>query len=304
MEAAAGPPDGRLGFAGHQTFPFRHGWLKKAVDAVRADPFALSSERAIVILGVGKNMVESIRHWGLATGVLEETSRHGLAVTTLGERLFERWDPFLEDPASIWLLHWLLVTNPNRAAVWHLAFTAYPHPEFTRSQLADWIVGVAQRRGSRVLQSTVARDVDCLVRSYVPSTADRKATPEDTFECPLTDLSLIGGPYEGDIFRFAIGPKRTLPPIILGYALLRFAGHLAPGRMTWSIGECLYEPGSPGQAFKLDEDTLVESIERLAEITNGGIQFDETSGLRQVYFRDTVDDLQLLARYYETGRER
>ena len=57
-------------FSGHETFVFRYTWLKKAIDAVRVDPRVFGQDNAIVTLGVGKNMVRSIRHWGLATGVL------------------------------------------------------------------------------------------------------------------------------------------------------------------------------------------------------------------------------------------
>jgi hypothetical protein len=59
-------------FSGHETFVFRYTWLKKAVDAVSFDPRIFGQDDAIVTLGVGKNMVRSIRHWGLATGTLEE----------------------------------------------------------------------------------------------------------------------------------------------------------------------------------------------------------------------------------------
>ena len=65
-------PGPKSSFSGHETFVFRYTWLKKAVDAVLADSRVFAQEDAIVTLGVGKNMVRSIRHWGLATGVLEE----------------------------------------------------------------------------------------------------------------------------------------------------------------------------------------------------------------------------------------
>jgi hypothetical protein len=60
-------------FAGHETFSLRYGWPKKAVDATAADPLVFTRDEAVIALGVGKNMVRSIRHWGLMTGILEET---------------------------------------------------------------------------------------------------------------------------------------------------------------------------------------------------------------------------------------
>ena len=289
----------RLGFAGHETFAFRHGWLKKAVDAVRFAPRALSSDSAIVELGVGKNMVESIRHWGLATQILADVPQYGLQVTEIGNKLLEEWDPFLEDSGSVWLLHWLLVSNPARAATWHLAFSSYPRPDFTKVDLVQSIVNAAERRGTTARLSTISRDVDCLIRMYVPLTSSAKLTQDDTFDCPLTDLTLITGPRDGDLYRFSVGPKRSLPTEVFGYALLHFTRRAAVGRQTLGIGDCMYSPGSPGQAFKLDENSFVQYVEDLAELSSGAIQFDDTSGLRQVYIRETTDPLHLLTAYYE-----
>jgi Protein of unknown function (DUF4007) len=294
----------RLGFSGHETFSFRHGWLKKAVDAVHRDSKAFSSDRAIVELGVGKNMVESIRHWGLATQVLTDVPGHNLQVSAIGALLLERWDPYLEHPASVWLLHWLIVTNPARAATWHLAFANYPQPDFTKDDLASWTLKYASRRGVNAKQPTVARDVDCLVRSYVGTTSAVRGTPEDTFECPLADLLLISSLRDGETYRFSIGPKRTLPTEVFGYALLQSAQRIASGRRSLSIGDCMYSPGSTGQAFKLDENSLVEYVENLAEITRGGVQFDDASGLRQVYLSEDIDPVSLLTGYYQPEGER
>ena len=114
-------------------------WLKKAVDAVDADPYALHADDAMVRLGVGKNMVSSIRHWGLATGMLAEGSaRRGsrsrpLAPTDLGRLLFldGGWDPFLEDPGTLWLLHWQLASRPEPATTWWWVFNQYPGTIFS-----------------------------------------------------------------------------------------------------------------------------------------------------------------------------
>ena len=54
-------------FSGHETFVFRYGWLKKGLKGLRERPDVFSAEEAVARLGVGKNMVRSIRHWCLAT---------------------------------------------------------------------------------------------------------------------------------------------------------------------------------------------------------------------------------------------
>ena len=88
--AATHEPTGPVSFVGHESFPLRYGWLKKCVDAVAARPDVFAHDDAMVSLGVGKNMVKAIRHWGLITRVIEvdpegAASRgRSLRVTPLG----------------------------------------------------------------------------------------------------------------------------------------------------------------------------------------------------------------------------
>ena len=88
-------PEIRRGsFAGHETFPFRYMWLRKAVTHTEVDTSVFRQEDAMVLFGVGKNMVRSIRHWGLATGMIKEDPSEKdnrgryLMPSTLGDQLF------------------------------------------------------------------------------------------------------------------------------------------------------------------------------------------------------------------------
>ncbi len=71
MSVTASVEQKRSVFGSHEKFVFRQGWLKKGADLVVQDPAIFTRNDALVSLGVGKNMVRSIRHWCLATGVLE-----------------------------------------------------------------------------------------------------------------------------------------------------------------------------------------------------------------------------------------
>jgi hypothetical protein len=130
---------------GHETFAFRNGWLKKGVDAAVENGKVFTEENALVTLGVGKNMVRSIRHWCLATGLLEEESSSGysrpLQATWLADRLFleDGWDPFLEKLGSLWLLHWHVATNRVRGLVWAISFSEYLETEFTKQSIVNFI---------------------------------------------------------------------------------------------------------------------------------------------------------------------
>ena len=61
-------------FSGHESFPLRFGWLAKGVRFCRQRPTGFSADAdAMVDLGVGKNMVRSIRFWALEAGMIEAT---------------------------------------------------------------------------------------------------------------------------------------------------------------------------------------------------------------------------------------
>ena len=99
-------------FARHETFHPRFGWLKKGFARASTDPEVFLRDDATVRLGVGKNMVRSIRYWCAAFKLLESDRPTDFGNQLLGSM---GWDSYLEDPASLWLLHWKLLENPCSA---------------------------------------------------------------------------------------------------------------------------------------------------------------------------------------------
>ena len=69
-------------FSGHESFPCKSLWLKKGYDFV-ANKNDFNSPDAVITLGVGKNMVASIRFWLRAFGVQRTTKRQSLAIIFL-----------------------------------------------------------------------------------------------------------------------------------------------------------------------------------------------------------------------------
>ena len=300
----------RYKFSGHQTFVFRYGWLEKGVQGVEEHPDLFARDDALVLLGVGKNMVDSIRHWCQvaqlvqpSTGTEKNAVRH-LQPTGIAKHLLLTglWDPFLEDDASLWLIHWLIVTNPSIGTSWQLLFSRFNRPDFTRREITNYMQAFAEKEGLKVGESVVARDVDCLIRTYVASTGSKKqAVAEETFDCPLLQLNLVQPSPDGELYRFAIGPKPSLPAAVFAYALHDHFERRQSRTETMSIQECLYGDASPGQVFKLDENSLIEYVEELEDSMGGNIVLDETAGLKQIYRRKAFDPLKVLGDYYQGG---
>ena len=290
-------------FSGHETFPFRYPWLKKGFDAVREDGGVFLRDDATTTLGVGKNMVRSIRYWCLAAGVLEEDGKiQGvLRPTELGGILFadDGLDPYLEDLATLWLLHWQIASNRVRATTWFWAFSHFHEPEFTRETLTAALFKWTQTLGGKqVAESSLKRDVDCFLRTYVPSRHARGDIAEDTLDCPLVELGLITQSSGGQLFHFRRGAQQGLPDGILLYAILRFWEAFAPTAETLALQDLARQPGSPGRLFKIDESSLVDRLEGIEKQTEGALSYGETAGLRQLYRRQQIEPNELLAGAY------
>lgn len=300
----------RLSFSGHETFVFRHSWLKKAVDAVRADPAVFTRDSAIVTLGVGKNMVRSIRHWGLATRVLtEEPKSRGtrLAVTAFGDLIMgvPGFDPYMEDPSTLWLLHWNILKQEQRCTTWHYVFNSFPSTEFTRGTLTQFVLDEARRAGAGALAAnSIRRDVEVFLRAYVGS-SDMRGTGlgEDAFDCPLSELALIEARQGSDLYQLRRSPRPTLSDHAFLYALCDFWNGISQAQQTLAFSEIAYRKGSPGTVFRLDENSIADRLERLDELTEGKFVYTETAGLRQVYRRADIDLNELLEKYYATTGE-
>ena len=303
--------------SGHETFPLRYGWLKKAFDAVESTEGRRESNRhvflgprAIAEFGVGRNMVASIRHWATAAGVIKEGSESTQIETTpLGRRLFSRkgLDPYMEEPTTSWLVHWNIAGNSTKTT-WFWAFNHYPDVVFEREGLVQAIDRLAkEREWPRAAYATIKNDVACFLRTYVALPSSGKSGLEEGLESPLTELGLIRQTGTRERYRFVRGPKPSLGVGVFGYVMTQFWNERFPNTNTLSFEALAYEPGSPGRVFLLDEDDLVDKLSKLESATDGAYRWSETAGLKQV-LRDSMVDaestIELLARDYSSADRR
>lgn len=299
------PEKETVSFSGHESFPLRYGWPKKCVDAVARRPDIFALDEAMVVLGVGKNMVKAIRHWGLTTRVIEldpEGRGKTLRVSAIGQMLFgsDGADPYLEDPRTLWLLHWLISTHREKATTWSWAFGSWNRQAFSRDELLRdlQVTGLPPRTTG----TTIARDVEVFLRTYAPARSTRSMAVEDTLDCPLVELHLLREDPTERRYEFVRGPKPSLDNATLGFALLEFWSRVAPERDTLSFDEILRHPGSPGRVFKLDDDSLVSRFEDVARWSHKALLHDDTAGVRQLLRRKRVDPMDWLRRELSVAR--
>ena len=299
-------------FAAHETFAPRFGWLKKAYDAVAEANDGLSDAflrpSATVDLGVGKNMVQAIRYWASAFKLTDElrpdekTRAHYARVTSDASWLLDTTtgvDPWLENPGSLWLLHWWLRKPRCLAPTWWVAFNLLPGTRFRADDLIDLVEQhIELADWSPVVRSSIAKDVDCLTKMYAPRITQGGGTIEDLLDSPFRDLGLMEAvPDVPRTWRIVDNPRTPVPPEIVAYACVEYMAQVGAKRMQ--LARLAHEPGSVGRAFRLTEPALHG---RVAEVEpyDLGIRLDQS--LAQVSLRLTEDPeavrAMLLDRFY------
>ena len=295
----------KLQFTGHETFPLRQLWLKKAFDAINANapgisPRTVFSGRdSITDFGVGRNMVKAIRHWSVATNIIEERKDH-YKTTELGEFIFAEngIDPYIESINTIWLIHWKLAAESLRSTTWYWLFNHVTEQIIDRDNLLEQLITFVIENGVDVSKTTLKRDLDCCLRSYVPNSG--METPEEASESVLGELGLLRLAGKGK-FEFIRGPKNTLNDAVFAYALLKFWEiHETSSVNTMSFETVTHDYKSPGRVFKLDEDSIAEKLLNLEQISNGKLIWSDSAGIRQIIRVDEkIDSLAILRKAYE-----
>ena len=179
-------------FSGHETFACRYVWLPKALQAIQSDPRVFADEdEAIVELGVGKNMVRSIRFWVEASGTAKP-AQQGLEPTKLGLLIFGGWDPFIEDIQTLWLIHWNLTTQIEHPLfAWEFLFNRWHEPEFTESAVLKAFAKETDGLSKRLSSVTLQQHFQVFLHTYVPARGQKEEISEDNLDCPLTELELL-----------------------------------------------------------------------------------------------------------------
>lgn len=290
-----------LKFSGHESFAIRYGWLPKLYDAVVGDPDAFASdERAILTLGLGRNMVKSIRFWGDALGLIETRGRK-VFPTQLAIRLLdpvEGRDPYVEEQGSLWRMHWRLVAHA-RLGAWTSFFLDMRDTVIPRDRLVAAVSSRAEALGSRISPSTAASHVDILVRTYDAERMGNDAVLEDALGCPLQELELMRAEQVlgTSTLRLARGPKPTLDLPAFAFALHDFWTGTAVGSSAVSLRSLMLARRSPGMVFALDETALYEQLEQIGRtLPSIELRDDGAGGVDLVATRKAaLSDLEALA---------
>ena len=286
-------------FGRHETFALRYGWLPKGFQELSVDSGIFLDDMSTVKLGVGKNMVKSIRHWLRATQMTNDKD----APTEFGEFLLNKEtgvDPYLEDEASLWLVHWLLASNASMATTWYWFFNCFQRTEFTAEEVITSLKDfVNERVSANPALGTLKADAMMVLRMYSEPQLTSRQTYDDLLDAPLSMLGLLSHVSSSKIYQSRSGTQSGLPDGIVDFAIAQVVedieGSLVP------IEELMYsdnERVSVGSIFRLSESEFVTRLERMCQRYPSHLNIRDTAGISQLYILKKLEPMDCLKSYY------
>jgi hypothetical protein len=289
----------KLSFSGHESFYCKYFWLKKGYDFIQNE-HNFNRPDAVVQLGVGKNMVSAIRFWLKAFGLVTADEQP----TELAKIIFDGdgkqgGDPYLNDTGSLWLLHYLLVTQ-ERASIYAIIFNNFRklNKEFTRSHLDKFIQMKCADENLVYTKKTIDTDISVFIRNYYRSTEGTK-NPEEEYSGLLLDLNLLKKVERDglkEVFTLENNTANVPLPILL-YAIL---DGMTAESTTITFTDLLTKSNKVGSVFMLDAEVLDKALRSLEQQYSGQVAFssDAFTGNKTLQIKGEISKNQLLIDYY------
>ncbi|MBL4662532.1 MAG: DUF4007 family protein [Flavobacteriaceae bacterium] len=280
-------------FSGHDSFQCRQLWLKKGYDYV-IENRKFNDEDAVVQLGVGKNMVSSIRFWLKAFNIVDNKD----FPTEFGKRLFDDetgYDPFLEDEASLWLLHYQLVKT-GFASIYSIIFNEFRKEKlfFNKETYVNYLKRIGESDNDfNFNENTVAKDFNVFTNLYKNESESKNI--EDSFTGILSEIELVNTTGKGKDEQFYIenNERDNLSEFIVLYTILdnlNYGNSIGLNSLEFNIN-------SPGSIFALNRLGLMNKISEIVSEFEE-ITFTDQAGIKELQFKNKVEAFTVLDKYY------
>lgn len=276
----------RYCFSGHETFYCKSLWLKKGYDYL-FEGNNFNQDDAVVRLGVGKNMVASIRFWLKAFGLTIDDTPTDIANIVL----HNDGDPFLEDTNTLWLLHYLLVSN-KISSIYNLLFVEYQREkkELDRELLQNFVkrrCNVPEQKNV-YNENTVKKDIGVLLHNYL---APKSLSSVEDFTGIMVGLNLLRRLDNRETYVFNEIAGNAIDNRIILFAIL----DTAKDDTTISF----YEIQELALTFGMPLTKFIEVVRKIEAKYPKQIHYSETSGVRNIQFTGAkFDKNKILRQYY------
>lgn len=274
---------------GHEKFPLREGWINKGLSVAKEKGTHIFLEsQGPDMLGVGTNMVKSIRYWMQACGLLVKDGNKEI-LSDMAEIIYMN-DPYLEDIFSLWILHSNITKNIEQATVWYMFFNRFNVDSFNKADMQKKMQQeLFNYVGQQVTENSLKDDIDVLLNMY--SKGDNKnEDPEDKIISPFSTLGII---KKEDETYYKIQPdlRRIANELVL-YEISSLLDH----NKSISIETIASGERSLGAIYNMTMVTVNKYLDNLEAM--GYIRVDRTAGLDMVYPENMKSPIEIIRDYY------
>ena len=281
----------KLKLKSHESFSIREGWLAKGIKNVKEYGNVFALQNATDILGIGTNMVKSLKYWMTATKLIEEKNRE-IMLSDFGS-IINEYDPYLEDIFSWWLIHINMITNIDDAYIYNLFFNKCNIKTFTKRELYEKLYALLINEKLTFNENILQDEVNMIIKTY---TIDEKIdNPENNFICPLSELNLLKK-VDRDTYEKNRPEIRNLPFWVVYYIICL----LLDDRDNISIDELLKEENSPAKLLNMDKNLINEYLDEMKK--NDLIIINRTAGLNMVYLKKKLSLNEIAEEYFKGDR--
>ncbi len=294
-------------YRGHETFSIRKNWLAKGIQAIDKNPqiFTDKSLSPMDELGIGRNMVTSLRYWLKVLGIAEETrdpkTKKTQTVLTDFGALIAQNDPCVEESGTLWALQYRLASNRESATSWYFFFNEFLQVEFSRDDFVGALQNFDRMNGGSTALSSFESDFECLVNTYVSRFKNGKEIdPEDNLESPFAELGLIDyANLSKRLYRKTSPSAQNIPALVFLSALCSNA--IEHPNQEIPLSDIQNKPFGAGKAFNLDSVALMDI---LGELENqNALRVIRTAGLDVVKLEKGKSAIDCLEEYYATLKQ-
>ena len=276
----------KIRLQGHEKFALREGWINKALMILPENPDAFTRKDATDVFGIGTNMVKSLRYWMRAFGLTNN------AVTELSEigQLVAEYDPYLEKPFTLWIMHSYIAKNLEEATTWFMYFNRCDAEDFDKSEIERILIREVKKytAGVSFSEKSLSNDVDVLLNMY--SRNKEIVDPEDKNVSPFSQLALIKK-MDGRYVKCHPNKKMFSEMIVLYELALRMVG-----KEGVSIEDILFGEKGLAKIYNLSNVMANDYFDRLDAA--GYIRVDRTAGLDMIYPVKKLNPIDIIEDFY------
>lgn len=274
---------------GHEKFQLREGWMNKGLFAAKENGTHIFLEsQGPDVLGVGTNMVKSIRYWMQACGMLKKDGNKE-KLSDIANIIFEK-DPYFEDVFSLWLLHSNIAKNIEQATVWYMFFNRFKADSFSKADLQKKMKQeLFNYVGQQVTESSLKDDIDVLLNMYSKGEIQNE-DPEDKNVSPLSVLGIL---KKEDETYYKVQPDlRKVDNSLILYEI----SCMFENEKSLSIERIAAGEKSLGVIYHMTMVTVNKYLDNLESL--GYIRVDRTAGLDMVYPLNIKEPIEIIKDYY------